>query len=169
MRRTRLKEITVVYYTLFETSLWEIVLVGDRSGLTRLHLCTDEKRPGLVIEDRWIRDDGVFAPAREQILEYLAGKRRSFSLSLNPGGTVFQNRVWEALCAIPYGEVRTYKEVATKVGNPRASRAVGMANARNPLPLVIPCHRVIGSNASLTGFAFGLEAKQRLLDLEQGR
>jgi methylated-DNA-[protein]-cysteine S-methyltransferase len=158
-----------VYYTMFATPLWEIVLAGDCSGLTRLHLGADEGRRGLAIEDRWVRDDGFFTPAREQILEYLAGKRRQFSLPLNPGGTVFQNRVWEALCAIPYGEVRTYKEVAMKVGNPNASRAVGMANAKNPLPIIIPCHRVIGSNASLTGFAFGLEAKQRLLDLERGR
>jgi methylated-DNA-[protein]-cysteine S-methyltransferase len=143
-----------------------IVLVGDEKGLTHLHMETDDGKRSLVIQDAWIRNDGFFRGGREQILEYFEGKRRQFSLPLNPGGTVFQNRVWEALCAIPYAEVRTYKEVASKVGNPKASRAVGMANAKNPIPIIIPCHRVIGSNGTLTGFAHGLAAKQMLLHLE---
>lgn len=155
-----------MYYTMFDTSLCGIVLVGDEKGLTHLHMETDDGKRSLVIQDAWIRNDGFFRHSREQILEYFEGNQREFTVHLNPSGTPFQKKVWEALCAIPFGEVRTYKEVATKVGNPRASRAVGMANAKNPIPIIIPCHRVIGSNGTLSGFAHGLAAKQMLLHLE---
>lgn len=155
-----------MYYTMFDTPLCGIVLVGDEKGLTHLHMKTGDGKRSFVIQDAWVRNDGFFKHGREQILEYFEGKQREFTVHLNPSGTPFQKKVWEALCAIPFGEVRTYKEVATKVGNPQASRAVGMANAKNPIPIIIPCHRVIGSNGTLTGFAHGLAAKQMLLHLE---
>ena len=103
-----------------------------------------------------------------QIEEYLAGRRTRFDLPLHAEGTPFMRRVWDALCAIPYGQTRSYKEIATAIGRPGAMRAVGMANSRNPIALIIPCHRVIGANGALTGFASGVDLKQRLLDLEAG-
>lgn len=105
--------------------------------------------------------------AREQLVEYFQGKRTAFDLPLAPIGTEFQQSVWEALQAIPPGQTRTYGQLAKQLGNPRASRAVGRANATNPLCVVIPCHRVIGANGKLTGFAFGEALKQQLLDLER--
>lgn len=104
--------------------------------------------------------------AEAQLREYFAGTRRTFDLPLAPRGTAFQQRVWAALRAIPYGETRTYGELAAAIGSPNASRAVGMANHRNPIPIIIPCHRVIGANGTLTGYAGGLEIKRRLLALE---
>jgi methylated-DNA-[protein]-cysteine S-methyltransferase len=107
--------------------------------------------------------------ARRQLGEYLAGLRRDFELPLAPRGTDFERRVWRALCAIPYGETRSYAQIAATIGNPAACRAVGRANGRNPLPIVVPCHRVIGSDGSLTGFGGGLDLKRFLLDLEGAR
>ena len=104
--------------------------------------------------------------AEAQLREYFAGARRTFDLPLAPHGTAFQQRVWAALRAIPYGETRTYGELAAAIDSPNASRAVGMANHRNPIPIIIPCHRVIGANGTLTGYAGGLEIKRRLLALE---
>jgi methylated-DNA-[protein]-cysteine S-methyltransferase len=104
-----------------------------------------------------------------QIEEYLAGRRKRFDLPLRVEGTPFMRRVWDELCRIPYGETRSYKAVATAIGQPGAMRAVGMANNRNPIALIIPCHRVIGADGSLTGFGGGLDVKRYLLDLEAGR
>lgn len=104
--------------------------------------------------------------AFEQISEYLKGKRKSFDFPYEYCGTEFQNKVWDALCEIPYGETRTYKQIAIQIGNPKASRAVGMANNKNPIAIVVPCHRVIGSNGSLVGYASGLDVKNFLLNLE---
>jgi methylated-DNA-[protein]-cysteine S-methyltransferase len=104
--------------------------------------------------------------AARQLREYLAGKRRIFELPLAPEGTPFQRSVWDGLLAIPYGETRSYGEIARSVGNPRACRAVGMANNRNPIPVFIPCHRVVGSDGSLVGYGGGLDIKERLLRLE---
>lgn len=104
--------------------------------------------------------------AEAQLREYFAGMRRVFDLPIAPHGTAFQQRVWAALRTIPYGETRTYGELAAAIGNPSACRAVGMANHRNPLPIVIPCHRVIGANGTLTGYAGGVETKRKLLALE---
>jgi methylated-DNA-[protein]-cysteine S-methyltransferase len=103
-----------------------------------------------------------------QIEEYLAGRRTRFDLPLHAEGTPFMRQVWEALCRIPYGETRSYKDIAAAIGRPGAMRAVGMANSRNPIALIIPCHRVIGADGTLTGFASGVDVKQRLLDLEAG-
>ena len=112
-------------------------------------------------------DDVPFDEVKKQLDGYFAGRRQRFDLPLSPTGTAFQRQVLEALQAIPYGETRSYKEVADAIGKPRAVRAVGAANARNPIPIIIPCHRVIGSDGSLTGFGGGLAAKRALLALER--
>lgn len=105
--------------------------------------------------------------AGTELMEYFQGKRKEFTLPLSPQGTEFQKKVWEALRSIPYGETRSYGEIAAQVGNPRAARAVGGANNKNPIMIFIPCHRVVGADGSLTGFACGLEAKKYMLDLER--
>jgi methylated-DNA-[protein]-cysteine S-methyltransferase len=102
-----------------------------------------------------------------QLTQYLNGMRRDFDLPLNPRGTAFQHNVWMILQTIPYGQTRTYRQIAAEVGNPQAARAVGMANNRNPLPILIPCHRVIGADGSLTGYGGGLAIKRALLELER--
>lgn len=112
---------------------------------------------------------GLLADAARQFLAYFAGELRRFELPLAPEGTAFERRVWDAVAAIPYGDTRSYAEIARAVGSPGAARAVGAANGANPLPIVVPCHRVVGSGGALTGYAGGLELKRRLLDLESGR
>ena len=104
--------------------------------------------------------------AHRQIMEYFERKRKHFELPLKPKGTPFQQTVWNALCQIPYGKTKSYKEIAEMTGNPKACRAVGMANHCNPIMIIIPCHRVIGANGMLTGYAYGVEMKKQLLDLE---
>lgn len=113
------------------------------------------------------RETPVLYNAAEQLKAYFAGTRKSFDLPLAPAGTAFQQKVWQALCGIPYGETRTYRQMAEAVGSPRGYRAVGLANNKNPLAIIVPCHRVIGANGSLTGYAGGVDTKQFLLDLEQ--
>lgn len=118
-------------------------------------------------EEYAVRETGLIKEALQQLEEYFSGRRKSFSLPLAPQGTDFMKNVWQCLCAIPFGETRSYREIAAAAGNPKASRAVGLANNRNPIPLIIPCHRVIGSNGKLTGYRGGLETKQQLLEIEQ--
>ena len=109
----------------------------------------------------------IIVQTKQQLSEYFAGKRKRFSVKLNPAGTVFQQHVWQTLQTIPFGETTSYGDIATAIGNPKAARAIGMANNRNPIPIIIPCHRIIGRNGSLTGYAGGLPLKQALLTLEQ--
>ena len=113
---------------------------------------------------------GGDAPAalRTQLVEYFAGRRDSFDIALAPGGTPFQHEVWRALREIPYGTTMSYRELADRVGRPKASRAVGRANATNPIAIIVPCHRVIGSDGALTGYAYGVERKRELLAIEAG-
>lgn len=113
------------------------------------------------------RDDGVLALAERQLREYLSGRRRTFDLPLAPRGTAFRQRVWKALCAIPYGETRSYGEIARAIGCPRGYRAVGGANHANPLPVFIPCHRVLAGDGTIGGYGLGLEVKMALLTLER--
>ena len=129
----------------------------------------DEKITGIsYTEERpSYADTHVLKEAQKQLNEYFEGRRKIFNLPLNPAGTVFQHKVWSALKEIPYGEIRTYKQIAEQIGNPSACRAVGMANNKNPIMIVVPCHRVIGSNGALTGYAFGIDIKEKLLDLEK--
>lgn len=113
--------------------------------------------------------DAVLMKAKAELAEYFTGQRKSFDLPLKPGGTAFQQSVWRALCEIPYGETATYGQIAERIGNKKACRAVGMANNRNPIAIIIPCHRVIGAGGSLTGYAGGLDKKEFLLELEAQR
>jgi methylated-DNA-[protein]-cysteine S-methyltransferase len=158
-----------MYYTEFETDLCKMILFGDKGGITRLHMIVEDDRRGLKIPDDYVRNDAFFEEAKKQLIEYAKGQRKSFDLKLNPKGTDFQKKCWAALCNIPYGETRTYKDIAIEVGNEKASRAVGMANNKNPIPVIIPCHRVIGVSGKLTGFAFGLGIKQEMINLEGGK
>lgn len=120
-----------------------------------------------IEEDMVQKETPLLKETEKQLLEYLEGKRKTFTVPLNPKGTKFMKEVWTALQEIPYGEVRTYGQIAQKVGKPKAARAVGMANHKNPIPIIIPCHRVIGSNGKLVGYALGMEMKEFLLNLER--
>ncbi|MEO8690250.1 MAG: methylated-DNA--[protein]-cysteine S-methyltransferase [Solirubrobacteraceae bacterium] len=152
-------------YSTLTTPIGELLLTADDDGaLTGVNLPNRHPDPA-----GWDRDDELLAGAREQLTEYFAGERTAFDLPLRPAGAPFQLRVWEALLRIPYGETASYGELARELGHPTAARAVGAANGRNPIAIVVPCHRVIGSNGSLTGYAGGLECKRALLDLEVGR
>ena len=156
-----------MYYTRFDTPLCEMVLFWDENGLSRLHLVTDSGNRELPHSAPIERRDDIFTEAKAQLLEYAAGKRKTFDLRLNPEWTEYQKKVWNHLREIPYGAAYSYKDIAEMTWNPKASRAVGMANGKNPIPVIVPCHRVIGSDGKLTGFAFGLELKKKLLDLER--
>jgi methylated-DNA-[protein]-cysteine S-methyltransferase len=156
-----------IFFTHLPSQVGELLLVGDDDGLRGLFMPGDRDLP-VAPEPTWVRDDERFADAAEQLREYFAGERTAFELDLAPRGTTFQLAVWEALRAIPYGETVSYAELAVSMGRPDAVRAVGAANGRNPLSIVVPCHRVIGADGSLTGFSAGLEAKRTLLDLERG-
>ncbi|MGH6650775.1 MAG: methylated-DNA--[protein]-cysteine S-methyltransferase [Sphingopyxis sp.] len=144
----------------------ELTLVADAAGLAAI--LWENDRPGRVPLGP-LREGGdhpVLVETERQLGEYFAGARRRFDVPLSFAGTDFQKRVWAALLTIPFGETRSYGEIATQLGKPSASRAVGAANGRNPISIIAPCHRVIGSGGQLTGFAGGLEAKKYLLELE---
>ena len=151
-------------YKYIQSPIGNLLLAGDGPGLKLIGFPGGK---GTVTPDPdWIEDLSCFPKAEKQLGEYFSGKRRVFELELEPEGTPFQLAVLDALVRIPYGETRSYQDIAIGVGKPKAVRAVGAANGRNPLPIVIPCHRVIGTNGSLTGFGGGLEAKAFLLELE---
>ncbi len=153
-------------YKFFDSPVGRLKLVASDLGLVAILWESDD--PQRVPLDALEEDAGypVLMEAERQLTEYFAGQRQSFELPLDMRGTPFQKQVWEALLAIPFGETRTYGEIARRLGKPEATRAVGAANGRNPLSIVAPCHRVIGSSGKLTGFAGGLEAKAHLLHLE---
>ena len=152
-------------YTTFDTPIGELLLVGDGQALRRLSM--QSARPVTILPS-WRHDDRWFAAVREQLEQYFDGARREFEVELHLIGNPFELRVWDALLEIPYGETVSYGQIASALGEPAAARAVGLANARNPVALIVPCHRVIGSDGSLTGYGGGLERKQFLLDLEAG-
>ncbi|MCH4890030.1 methylated-DNA--[protein]-cysteine S-methyltransferase [Acidaminobacter sp. JC074] len=156
-----------MYYTRFETDICEVILIGDESGLKRIHLVAEDSNRDLEIKEEWLLNDDFFKEARCQLKAYFEGKRKTFDLKLNPDGTDFQKKVWQALGNIDYGQTVSYKDIAIEIGNEKASRAVGMANGKNPLPIVIPCHRVVGSNGKLTGYAFGMTLKEKIISLEK--
>ncbi len=157
---------TLLYSTL-ESPIGELLLLGDGELLRGLHF-QEGLRPVRVGES-WRRAEEPFAEARDQLGEYFAGERVEFDLPAAGDGTPFQRRVWAALAEIPYGETLSYGELAGRIGRPSASRAVGMANGRNPISIVVPCHRVIGSDGALTGYGGGVERKRFLLELEAAR
>ncbi len=150
-----------------ESPVGELRLFASDKGLVAILWENDSPRRvrlgEAVVDDR----HPVLVETEKQLGEYFAGKRKTFSVALDMRGTRFQKNVWEALVAIPFGETRSYGQLALQLGNPRASRAVGAANGRNPVSIIVPCHRVIGSSGKLTGFAGGLDTKARLLELER--
>ena len=152
------------HYTTIESPVGKLILSGDGQSLTGVYICNEKHAP--AIHDDWIRTESAFATAITQLNEYFSGIRFHFDLPIKPIGTEFQTRVWQRLCQIPYGKTCGYGELAKELGNPNASRAVGMANGRNPISIIVPCHRVIGANGSLTGYGGGLVAKKWLLEHE---
>lgn len=152
-------------YSYVDSPVGRLLLAGSRHALKVVAF--PRGRRARAPDADWERAEEPFRRVKRQLDEYFAGKRRRFELALAPDGTDFQRAVWFALAAIPYGETCTYRTIAERIGQPRAVRAVGAANGANPIPIVIPCHRVIGSDGSLTGFGGGLDAKRYLLDLER--
>ena len=159
-----------IYYTEIESPLGMITLRGTERGLTGIYMQDHRHGPEELQRRGWQRDDRLFADARAQLGEYFAGKRKVFTVRIDReamGGTDFQRRVWAGLEAIPYGVTISYRELARRIEQPTAVRAVGLANGRNPFSIIVPCHRVIGANGKLTGYGGGMERKQWLLDRER--
>lgn len=150
-------------FTTVPSPIGDLLLLGDGDALSGLYM--EPWAPAAA----WQRADDAFTAAREQLDAYFAGELTAFDLPLAPRGTEFQLRVWTALQEIPYGETTSYGALAGRIGAPGAARAVGLANGRNPISIIVPCHRVIGAGGSLTGYGGGLERKRALLDLERGR
>lgn len=152
-------------YTRIPTPCGPLLLVINEQGLCHVDFC-HSPHP-VQVKENWQLDEAALAPYAEQFSAYFAGRLQTFELPLAARGTEFQQQVWLALTQIPYGQTRSYADIADIIGKPRAVRAVGAANGRNPLAIIVPCHRVIGRDGSLTGYAGGLIIKQCLLDLEQ--
>ncbi len=154
-------------YDTCASPIGELLLIGDEHALRGLYMEQGRQPKGIVSSLR--RSSAPFTAVRRQLGEYFAGQRRSFEVALELRGTPFQRRVWSALAEIPYGETVSYGELAHRLGDPSAVRAVGLANGRNPISVIVPCHRVIGANGDLTGYGGGLERKRLLLELEHGQ
>jgi methylated-DNA-[protein]-cysteine S-methyltransferase len=151
-----------MFHGYLDTPIGPLLLTGNPDVLTGLYLAEHAR----IATPLGTRDDSAFAEPARQLAEYFAGQRQAFELPIAPAGTPFQLRVWQLLQGIGYGERRSYGELAAELGNPNAARAVGLANGRNPISIIVPCHRVVGSTGALTGYAGGLTNKQWLLDFE---
>ncbi len=156
-----------LYYAHMESPVGPLAIVASHSGLRALQFDRSrEVPPANTSRTVWLHSSDHTAPYRAQLLEYFAGKRRAFDFPLDLRGTDFQLRCWRALLQIPFGETRTYAEIARAIGRPKAFRAVGMANHDNPIAIVVPCHRVLASDRTLCGYGGGLDLKRKLLELE---
>jgi methylated-DNA-[protein]-cysteine S-methyltransferase len=155
----------MTFYTHLASPIGPLLLVADGSGLRQIVFAKNGKPA--APEPDWRQDSSPFRELTRQLEAYFAGQLESFDLALAPEGTPFQQKVWTELRHIPYGETISYGELACRIGNPKGSRAVGLANGSNPIPIIIPCHRVIGSNGKLTGYGGGLPIKEKLLALEK--
>jgi len=153
-----------IYYSRFESPIGPLLLAGSKAGLLLVSFASGNWPRN--VDPEWRPDTTAFVEVVQQLQSYFAGQRKNFDLALILEGTDFQKRVWTALRKIPYGETISYKELAEMIGSPKAVRAVGAANGANPIPIIIPCHRVIGRDGSLTGFGGGLPLKKQLLELE---
>lgn len=151
-------------YCYCQSPIGKLLLVGTDRVLEALYFSNSQEH--VHISEDWLCDEAFFQIALTQLAEYFAGTRRDFDLKMAPKGTAFQKSVWQELQKIPFGQTASYGEIAERLGNKKASRAVGMANGKNPIPIIVPCHRVIGKDGSLTGFGGGLEVKRQLLKLE---
>lgn len=156
-----------VRYTEIESPVGRLLLAMDEPGLR--HIGFVEGRERARPEPSWTEDAAPFTALIRELRAYFRGELERFDQPLAPEGTPFQLKVWNELCGIPYGQTISYGELANRIGNPHASRAVGLANGANPIPIVIPCHRVVGSNGKLTGYGGGLPIKEKLLALERGQ
>ena len=157
---------SATYYSYVQSPVGPLLLSGDGSCLSGLSFSVGRK--ARAAEFDWIRNDELFTDASAQLAQYFSGDLTEFRLALAPKATAFQKSVLDALLDIPHGQTRSYLDIARSIGNPKAVRAVGGANGNNPIAIIIPCHRVVGSNGKLTGFGGGLENKRFLLDLERG-
>ncbi len=153
-----------MYYDILETQLGPLLVAGDDDGVRQVIFQDGSRRK--AIPPQWTLDRQAAGEAVRQLSAYFAGELRRFTLSLSPEGTPFQQEVWRRLLQVPYGATVSYGRIAEGIGRPTASRAVGMANGRNPIPVIIPCHRVIGASGALTGYAGGLHLKEGLLRIE---
>lgn len=162
----KMKQASIYFYTTMPSPVGELTLVASDQGLAAVLWENDDPKRVRLSPRQKDKKHPVLLEAERQLSAYFAGKRETFSLKLDPAGTDFQKKVWEALLTIPFGETRSYAQIAQQVGSPKAVRAVGAANGKNPISIIAPCHRVIGSNGKLTGFAGGMEAKAFLLGLE---
>src|SRR2546423_3376006 len=159
-------------FTRVPSPVGELVLAASGTALTGVYFSISRHGPPPIERAGWMEDDGrgpageLLARTRQELAEYFAGTRRTFDIPLDPPGTPFQRRVWDALRAIPYGTTLSYSELARRLGDLRATRAVGAANGKNPIPIIVPCHRVVGANGALTGFGGGLDRKRWLLEHE---
>lgn len=150
-----------MYISYFQSPIGALKITADNQGISGLSLCNEK-----LTDTNADISCSFLLQAHSELDEYFSGKRKNFSMPLSLHGTEFQIKVWNALCNIPYGETRSYSDIARAVGNPKGCRAVGMANNKNPVMIIVPCHRVIGKNGSLTGYGYGLNIKQALLELE---
>lgn len=148
----------------YESEIGRIGIIENDGRITNVYIADDD-----LPKDVQLCETPLLKEAVKQLKSYFAGELKEFTLPLEPYGTVFMKKVWSALCEIPYGKTAAYKEIAEKIGIPKAARAIGLANNRNPIPIFIPCHRVIGTDGSLTGYRGGLGIKRRLLDLEKDK
>jgi methylated-DNA-[protein]-cysteine S-methyltransferase len=156
----------MIHYRTIDSPIGPLALAGRGRVLTNLRMVQQTHEPNRT---GWVPDDRAFPEVVDQLGAYFAGKRTDFDLELGLAGSEFQRRVWRALLTIPYGETRSYGQVAEQIGASGAARAVGLANGRNPIAIIVPCHRVIGASGSLTGYGGGLDRKRSLLELERRR
>lgn len=154
-----------MYYQIYDTIIGKLVIEEDECKISRIELLKNEEK----FDNKINKETDIIKKVYKELDEYFKGNRKTFDIHLKIEGTEFQKKVWMALLEIPYGETRSYLDIAKKIGNPKASRAVGMANHNNKIMIVIPCHRVIGSNKKLVGYAGGLDIKEKLLKLEEER
>jgi len=155
-----------MFYTEIKTHIVDFILAGDETGIKYLGFDIDRGNK-LKVTSKWEYNNDLFKDSVEEIKNFFLAKSNKFLSDLSPQGTEFQKKVWSALLTIPFGETRTYKEIASQIGNDKASRAVGMANNKNPISIIIPCHRVIGASGKLVGYAGGLNIKEKLLGFEK--
>ncbi|HVY26016.1 MAG TPA: methylated-DNA--[protein]-cysteine S-methyltransferase [Polyangiaceae bacterium] len=153
------------YFSELDSPVGMLLLIGNGEALSGLYMQEQRHRPPLP--QGCERNDRLFRDVREQLQAYFAGKLQQFDVSLASDGSPFQRTVWKALCKIPFGETESYGGLARRIGNPAASRAVGLANGKNPIGIIVPCHRVVGANGSLTGYGGGIERKKWLLEHER--
>ena len=158
-----------MYYAAFDTPLCKMMITGDETGVTQLQLdLADEPIGAFSVDAGWERNESFFGEEIHQILDYLTGQRKDFDIIANPKGTAFQHQVWDAVLDIPYGKTTSIGDIAQKLHHPDETGAVGQAGAKNPIPIIIPCHRVTGADMCPSGFSLDSRIKEKLIELERG-